>query len=273
MENMNLKDFAEYIHSLGRHCGDIRTCLFEGGDTDNTMVLVPDGMQLVNVSDTLPKYPRFKHENRRLVDVASFIAYFNEQKSPFSRIFAQLSKPPYCFEGIIDYHATAGNTPNWCHHRVTLALDTTDQFKHWVDHSGATFSQDEFTEFLKDHRFDITAPDNSQLLELIMHLEATRECRAEGSVRTNRGMTLSYTEITTAHRGDSVVEVPDMLTITVPMFQGGEEIAIQADFKFRIRDGRICFSYRLLNVERSIRAAVSAIRDRIAKETETPVYL
>ena len=215
MEDMNLKDFAEYIHSLGRHCGDIRTCLFEGGDTDNQMVLVPDGMQLVNVSDTLPKYPRFKHENLGLVDVASFIAYFNEQKSQFSRIFAKLTKPPYTFTGIIDYHATAGNTPNWCHHRVTLALDTTDQFKHWIENSGETFSQDDFTEFLKDHRFDITAP----------------------------------------------------------MFQGGEEVDIQADFKFRIRDGRICFSYRLLNVERSIRAAVSAIRDRIAKETETPVYL
>ena len=274
MENYdNLKEFAQYLYNLGKDRACLHMELLNGGDTDNRMGVIPEGTKIVNISDELPKFPRFKHEKRLLIDVPSFIGYFNEHKSPKSRIFAQLINKPFNFEGIIDYHGTNGEPGDWCHHRVILTLNFTERFNLWLEKSGNIFSQEEFTEFLKDNRFDIVSPDNASLLELLMHLEATRECRAEGSVRTNNGVTLSYSEVTTTRRGDTVVVVPDTLQIELPMFQGGDKVKLTADFKFRIRDGRIVFAYRLLNVDNEIRAAVTAIRNRIAQETETPVYL
>lgn len=275
MENTlsNLKEFAKYLFDLGKNAGELHPQLVDGGDNANQLVIVPEGTKLVNVTREVPELPEFKHERRKLIDVPSFIGYFNEHKDENSRIFAQITQKPFTFEGIIDYHGTAGKPANWCRHCVTLTLNYTDRFLLWLNKSNESFSQEEFTEFLKDNRFDIVEPNNAQLLELAMHLEATRECRAEGSVRTNRGVTLSYEEVTSAHRGGVAVEVPDTLKIRLPMFQGGDEIEIPADFKFRIRDGRIVFAYRLLNVDNLIRNAVTAIRDRIEQETETPVYL
>jgi uncharacterized protein YfdQ (DUF2303 family) len=230
-----------------------------------------------NLRAFMPECPSRVVSSRRLLDLASFLAYLAEYKRPESRVFAALEKEPATFTAVIDWHKplalaeTAAVQAGWCGHEVTLELRSSIQFQAWKAKDGKMMAQADFAEFLKDNRLDVIQPCNADLLGLVMGLELTAERRCLGKVATNQGQALKFEEDVRAEQGGKPVVLPSEIKLALPLFVGGGLVQLTADFKVRMESGRLSFGYRLLGLDRAVRDAVELMRAEIAKVC--PVYV
>ena len=267
----DLRQLAEFIQNETRNPIKIDVP-FSGNE--NHIMLVPEGsgMKVVDLAEYMPLRPKTITEVRRLTEMKSFVAYVNEHKGPESRIF--FNPNDMVFHAVFDYHLPADAQVDkecragWLKHSAILELRNSPQFNTWNDYANYYHDQAEFAEFLKDNRYDVTAPANAELLDLVMALEATTTAHTAGKVRTNEGIVLQYEESVTTN-----VPVPDAITLSIPLFAHGSIMDIQADLKLRVEGQRIRFAVRLLGVEEKRRAALDDARAHIETQTETPVYV
>lgn len=269
----NIKEAIEHVYQMGKEERNLKAVPIRSQSEEALAALVPRNLEVVDLSAYVPERPRRKEIERRFYELSSFTGYVNEQKSEYSRIFATLREAPYEFVAILDYHGTAGAPADWCGHRATLELTLSENFENWKKIDGMMMNQALFAEFLKDNRLDISSPDNAEILSLVMDLEAAANSRVVGKQPTNSGMAFSFQEEVSASVGGSRVTIPDQLVLRMPIFDGMGEEEIVCDFKFRIKDGNLMFGIRMIGVDRMIRLAVMAARERIADQVKLPVYL
>ncbi len=270
----DLATLAEGIRQQTRSEKAMQVITVPRNNSEASLMLVPEGFTLQPLDTFLPTMPARKVEKVSLTSVASFIAYLQEHKTENTRIFAELSKDPYTFRAVIDYHGAAGKAADWCQHLCVLTLAHSDQFNIWRNSSNKFMEQAAFAEFLKDNRMDIAFPDSSSLATLVMRLDVNVERTVRGKVAQNDGVLISFEErVNATDGGGGVVKVPDRLELAVPMFRGGEETKIEADFKLRISDrGAISFGVRLLALDSAVRQAVQSLSGYITTSTGIPVY-
>lgn len=268
MEENNLKQCYEW----GQRSKELVPQELGQNNKNGVVGLIPEGMQLVRLDEYLPDRPRRKQVDMTLKNVKSFVQYVNEQKSEYTRIFGHMEEP-YSFLAVIDYHGVSGAAADWCEHKVTLALSLSEQYRCWKRISGEWFKQEDFVEFLKDNRLDIVYPDNGQILQLCMELDAHKDSRCTGKVQTNAGVAFSFVEdVQTSCRGEKV-EVPTSIRLRIPIFEGIPPVDIECDFKFRLTQGIMAFGVRMLGVEKMLRDALDKARQEIEEQTSLPVYL
>ena len=273
MEN-NLENAISKLVQIGRNDREIKPVdLSEIGPGTRFAACIPDGMHIVELTAPIDTAPRWKRDTRSFIDVESFIQYVNEQKDDFSRIFAQITEPPFRFDAIIDFHETSGGSAGRCQHQAILKMAFSENFKTWQSINGKLMEQSDFAEFLKDNRGDIITPDNASILQIVMELEATSSARCTGRVQTNAGMAFAFSEEIQTSVGGTQITVPEQITLKIPVFEGLAFEEIKCDFKFRTSNGKLAFGIRMIGVERMIRNAVMAARERIHEQCNLPVYL
>lgn len=267
------RELVKFVHDLGKKQCELQNTKIEVRNDSNQVVLIPEGMEIKDLSGYVPENPARKEVNLLLYDPKSFICYVKEQKNDATRIFAKINEPPYNFMAIIDHHGVSGQSADWCLHQVTLQLKLTDQFKVWKESDNNFFPQDEFAEFLKDNRLDIIEPNNAEILTMTMGLEANIKSRVLSKLPTNEGTELAFSEeVNTSVNGEKIT-VPQNIKLKIPVFLGGEAFEINADFKMRTREGKIWFAYRLLGIDKLIRDTVTDMAKKIEKESKVPVYI
>ena len=248
------------------------------------VALVPDGMHLEDIKEHLPAYPDRKREKMQLLDVKSFIAYVNRMKLDNQTIImAQIEADPVTFTAIIDHHEPSvvtdelkmadGQEPEkregvagWCDQQVILTLKRSREFATWMGINGKHLKQIDFVEFLKDNRFDIADPSGADILQICMALEATCESRFVGKTPTNEGVKISFEEKTRTN-----LDVPNKITLRLPLFAGMAPVDVAAEFKFKPDGGLMYFGIRLLGIEKALRQAVDDARAEIASMTGVQV--
>jgi uncharacterized protein YfdQ (DUF2303 family) len=269
-------ELARYANELGRQQKHELLSLMPNPSHELFVVLPGENGTLImkKVDQDNSRRPFRKAETVILKSMQSFIEYVAEHKTAFTRIFAKPSNTPPSFTAILDYHGTAGHEPDWCEHICELQICTTQQFATWKGHDNKLIAQADFAEFLKDNRLDIMDPLTSNLLELVMNLEATSERRCVSKVQTNAGMAFKFEEDVRASNGGGYLQVPQTMTVRISMFIGADPIDIECDFKLRVSDqGRVSFAYRMLGVDAIYRKAIENASIAITAATGTPVYI
>ena len=267
------RELAQYAYDKGQESTAIKMACAARDIYSAQIALIPSGLTVLNLKDILPATPERKEADLTLRSVQSFCEYLNEQKTPATRIFANLDKPPYTFKAIIDWHETAGGVAGWRHHACTLTLNTSEEFFTWKKADGTMLTQTAFAEFLKDNRLDIVEPNGVEILNLVMGLEANQENRVTGRLATNHGSRISFETETRTSSGGVAVVIPEKITVALPFFVGTPPEQVEADFKFRLKDGQITFGYRLLGIDRMIRASALACANQIRTETQVPIFI
>lgn len=272
-ETENIAEALRTVFQWGARSSEIKHELLGRDDRAGQVALVPEGMVLTDLKPYLPQRPEWKIVARKFLDLDSFVAYVNEQKSSFSRIYGKTDKAPYLFKAIIDHCEPAGGKADWEHHTAELALELSDNFKLWSAVNGKLMTQIQFSEFLKDNRLDISSPDNAGILEIVMDLEASADSKCVGKVPTNTGMAFSFREDVNASVNGKKVDIPTSIRLKMPVFLGMGEEEIECEFRFRLANGEMAFGIRMIGVDRMLRLAVMAARERIKERTELPVYI
>lgn len=267
-----LKELVEYVMRVGQS-QDFRKIEVTNNPTKNSIAIVPNAegsSQIVDLSKFRLAKPLRKSVDTNLVDIQSFIEYVKEQGTSRTRVFGFLNSSPYRFTAIIDWHGTAEEEADWCEHKVSLILDLSDEFKSWKSRDGKMFSQDAFSEFLKDNRIDIVFPDAADVLQLVMCLDATAESRCKSKLQTNEGYSIQFDETINV---SGPLKVPSSIKILIPIFRGTDPIAIECEFKLRIVDSRPQFGIRMIGADRILIEALKKCSETIANKTEKKVFI
>lgn len=250
------------------------------------VVVLPSG-QKINLDDerfdSLPKRPRAKVS---LYEAASFIAYLNAHKlSNVTHVFGKATEAGGSFTAIIDYHTTAlGGTagaPGWGEHSASLTLETTPEWRRWVEGNNRYMPQETFAEFLEDNMSDIVEPDAGSLIDMAQMLSGKKSVNfRSGKNLKNGAIAFEYTETIEATGGaapgrvNGDMSIPDKFTLGIVPFVGANGIRLEARLRFRISDqGKLTFAYILNRPFEVIEQAFNLARKDIEDATKLPVHL
>ncbi len=163
--------------------------------------------------------------------------------------------------GVIDYHEEQDGGARWGQHKVTLNLRHSPEWLRWTGSNNKQMTQMAFAEFLEQNAFDIIAPAPAEIMEVARDLQAHTEVSFGSGVRTQDGrMQFRYTEEIKATVGGGAVAVPEMFTVTMPVFIGGDRVEIQALLRFRVQGGKLVFWYTLVRPEHMVREGFALAR-------------
>jgi uncharacterized protein YfdQ (DUF2303 family) len=263
------RELAQWAYTVGKNLNEIKPATVKQDLTVAQLACVPEKMHIIDLKKFLPAFPDRKIGMRTLLSLGSYIELVNEQKRPESRVFAHLDTTPITFTCVVDYHERgAEGKAGWNEFSIDLKLKHSAQYKTWIGINDKLMPQMQFAEFLKDNRLDVAKPAGADILELVNNLEAAEDSRYKGKLPTNEGMRISFDSTVTTN-----VTIPNKITLGIPLFEEGEELEVDAEFKLRVKDGSAYFGIRLLGIERMVRDAVQSVRQEIVEKTGLPVFV
>jgi len=242
--------------------------LFDINDTP--AVLVPNGYR-VEVYPNLREAPVRIEQDISAATAGAFVAYINRFARRSTLVFADPADAS--FLAILDYH-DPDVLPDWCRHRVTYTCPHSKEWELWSKNSGVIWNQAKFAEFIEDNLPDIVEPAGAEMLEIARTLEARSNVRFKSGIRLDNGETqLVYEEVINDAAGaKGQLKIPQTIKLALRVFQGEDPYAVEARFKYRIKDGVLLMWYELVRPHRIIEDSFNGILARIREQLgETPV--
>lgn len=269
-----------------------------GDDAHPVLVAsVPKGRELASVKRFLDEYrdaPERITGTATLHDEASFVAHVNEMKLPTTRTFCdRLAKPPQLV-AVYDYHEVTEKTqkPAFGKHRARWPLTMSEEWDAWTEKNGKAMNMVEFSEFLEQHMPDVFWGDErsdytnllieklelrlaspSALINLARNLAVNVDTGVRNAVTLQTGeIALTYVETHRDHEGKPVT-VPNAFLIAIPVVFGGPLYQVLARLRYRVQGPKIVWFFELHRIDLVLESALKEICERVADETERPVFL
>lgn len=219
-----------------------------------------------------------------VTDVDSFAAYYGKHGDEFSEVFADVTKST--MTAVLDAHQDS--VPRHQGHRLVLALDTTPQWKTWLEHNSKPLSQQAFADFI-DANYGDVAPEAepihlpggvtlrnvsaADLRELAQHLTASVDATIANGQRIDNGATrFTFTENIEVRGGQKgEFEVPAAFLLAVkPYDDCPDDTRIIARLKTRHNreTGTLTVTYTLFEAVKVLREAFDAVVDSLAHHTD-----
>ena len=229
------------------------------------MVIIPEGADLKQFPDLRLAPIRIE----RMVIVTSalaFVDYFNRFADMDSTIFVDVEKRK--FLGILDYHihhnidAQGEPTPRHCSHKVAYDCPLTPEAKKWFDFNKKAMDQTEFASFIEDGILEITEPAGADMLKIASTLQAKNAVNFRSAIRLDNGQAqMTYEENIQGSAGVSgQLNIPQKITIVLRIFRGDiSGYQLEANFRYRIKEGKLTMWYELIRPHMVIEDAVKEI--------------
>jgi len=230
----------------------------------NNFVLIPEGCKVSDM-ENFEKYPRRIKENKTFIEVESFITYLKNFQTKETLITAD----PFTRKvgAIIDYHSKT--QPEWCEHKVYFSPRLSKEWSEWIVFNAQQFSQADFLEFLEDHMENIKSPPGAEIMELCSSLEGTKNVNFKSGFKQDNGaINLKWEEnfeATGSRAGD--LKIPPELTLGISPFEKGTVYEIKAWLRYRIKEGKLVFFYKMMNPEKFIDDAFDEFLATIIEKT------
>lgn len=169
------------------------------------------------------------------------------------------------------------NSNSWADSYMALQLDVSAQFRRWLALEAAGLNnQKAFAQFIEDNLADVVEPQGAKLLEICRGFRATQTVRFASTVDlTNGDVGLEYIQETKAGTVDakSRLQVPETITLGLPLYEGEERIKIKARFRYEIDDGRLRLGVKFPQLEAAFEAASADLIARLRKALPTVTFM
>jgi len=233
------------------------------------MVIIPEGAKL-EVFPNLRQDPVRIERHVLVTSAISFLAYFNRFANPDSTIFVDIEKAK--IKGILDYHiAGNGGIPQHCVHIVSYDCPVTPEAKKWFDNSKQQMEQTQFAQFIEDGLLEIIEPSGSEMLEIASTLQAKNAVSFRSGVRLDNGQAqMTYEENISGAAGVSgQLTIPQKIVLVLRIFRGDESAyRIEANFRYRIKEGKLTMWYELIRPhiarEDAVKQIINSIQNGMA---------
>lgn len=229
----------------------------------NPYVVVPDGFQVHDLLHMRSEPVRNKG-NALLNDADSFVAFVLRHKLDNSDLYYSVEPP--VFTAV--FNGARPDAPAWQDHRAVYRCPLSHQWSAWTKNSGQRMTQEEFALFVESNLPDIVAPDSADMLEIVLTLQAKKKVNFASGLRLSNGSNeLTYEEQVEGSAAKGKLQIPEEITLGIPVFENGDSYAVTAKFRYRITEGRLSMWYELVRPHLIIQDAVRETRERIERDT------
>lgn len=231
-------------------------------------IVTPPGYNHKDITDLVEKAqlaPNRKHGNVKVKDVASLLAYCEDQAQTEA---AYIYADPDARSITAVFNDQRATQPGWRDHRASFLAEYTSEFTNWMSKNKAQFSQTEFAEFIEDNLADITEPGAHVLLDVATTIQAKTDINFGSAKRLDNGQVqLQYTEAIDARAGaNGALEIPREFALGLRIFKNGDGYKLRARLKYRLHAGTVKFWYELDRPERAVEDAfagyVAQVREK-----------
>lgn len=239
-----LEELLDQLNSASevRHAG-------EADGRGVPFVVVPDGYKIEKLELLLPN-PIITRQSIAVRDIGSFSGYAKKYRNTDSVVFANdgwsgdpLKVNPSVV-AIFDYHG-----PNQAHHgvhRATLVPPLSEAWKRWVKFCSESFGQAEFAMFLEENSIDVVEPVGADLVEITRGIQATQKGEFKSGMRLNNGsFHMTYSMETTGSIAQGDLDIPESITLGIPVFENDDAYRVKAWLRYRIVDGKLLLKLEL----------------------------
>ena len=214
-------------------------------------LVVPDGYTLRD-TEALQKAPRRIRERLQFGTVEAFIAYVGRWSSERSVIFA--NEDTRILRAVLDYHQK--DEPAWCDHSAFFTAQLSREAEAWTRNNGKPLEQIQFAEFLEERIADVVEPAGAELLERALKLQFIQQAVFGSALRLQSGeFQLQYS----MENQKGTVELPEKIALGIPLFRSGKAYRIEARLRYRLKDNKVVFICKLVEIERAIEHAFAEI--------------
>jgi uncharacterized protein YfdQ (DUF2303 family) len=218
--------------------------------------------------------PRSKRGSIAVTTPGALIEYVNNHRVDGTTMWAVRDLGRVV--AVLDDHepTVEGDKPGWGQHRATLQLRPTPEWQHWTRYDGKYLGQADFAEWLEDGITAVTAPPAADLLEACRTLSVQREVEFSSADRPTTGeIRFIYQESDTAKAGRrGQLELPEQINLLLAPWEDCEPRELTAQLRYRLADGHLKLSYKLIRPEELVRAAWEEVTFRINEATGVYVY-
>ncbi len=113
---------------------------------------------------------------------------------------------------------------------------------------------------LEDRAGDIVTPTGAELLEIATKFQVIRKAVFGSAIRLATGeFQFNYSD----ENDKGTIEVPEVITLGLAPFHNGESYEVQARLRYRLREGKLAFTFKLINPERVIEDAFNSVVESV----------
>lgn len=249
---------VEALIDVGSALSEVRTA------GDMPFVIVPHEYSVRSLEDLLP-IPTRCRGTVKLRDAKSFIATVKRFSGDECQIYGDLRVGS--FVAVFNDHTPAD--PGWRDHRATFCCEQSVEWKRWTEADGKKMTQPVFAEFIEDNLPDIVDPVAATMLEISRTFEAKKKVAFQSSIRLSNGQhEFTYEESVSGTAAKGKLQIPESITLGLPVFDGGQPYAVEARLRYRIGDGgQLMLWFDLLRPHRIIEDAIKAVVSEIETAT------
>jgi uncharacterized protein YfdQ (DUF2303 family) len=229
-------------------------------------VLVPEGTELEYLEEVIAQPPRAKG-TVKLRDVASFVAAVNRWQTDETLVYGLLEPASFLavFNDMRD--SDKADAGAWRDFRATFIVPPSREWTVWNAANHKQMGQVGFAEFIEDNLPDIITPTGSDMLTLALNFEAAKSGRFVSSTRLKDGASELIWKEDIEQGKANKLELPDLVTLNIPVFENSEPRELQARLKFRVKDGGLAIWYELVRPHKVLEAAFREVWARIETDT------
>ena len=240
-------------------------------------LILKDNQKVEDLERLLP-HPVRKRGSVSIDRADSFIRYVNAHQITGATAIYQstTSAGDLQFKAIIDDHEIGDKgQANWQQHKVHFTPKLSREWRIWNEVNERDVSQEQFAQFIERNMPDIADPAGSTLLEIVRTLESKKNVNFKSGIRLDNGdFSIQYEETSTAKAGEKgTLDIPQIITLSIPVYDGGAPYAIEARFRYRINEGRLRMWYELVRIQDIRDHADNRISEEIsAGLPDVPLY-
>jgi uncharacterized protein YfdQ (DUF2303 family) len=227
-------------------------------------VVVPEGFAVENLSRMMDVPPRLLGHTT-LRDEESFIAFVKLHRTENTDLYYSVDRPGF----MAVFNAPRVGEPAWGDHKASYQCPLSPQWQQWKDNDGKRMNQEEFALFVERNLPDIVTPVAADLLEVVTTLQAKKKVNFVSGLRLSNGANeFTYEEQIDGSAAKGKLQIPEEITLGIPVFHNGQGYAVQAKFRYRIQDSRLSMWYELVRPHVIVEDATKELRQRIEAATE-----
>jgi uncharacterized protein YfdQ (DUF2303 family) len=159
-------------------------------------------------------------------------------------VFADVDKAHVA--AVIDYHGEKNDADNGAH-RAVYTAPFSEEWKRWNAFASSPHDQVKFARFIEENEVDVIDPAGAEILEIAKTLVARKDVQFKSGIRLDNGDNdLQYVETTDGRAGaGGKLEIPNDITLAIPVFYGGPLYKVKAFFRYRISEGKLSLQVEL----------------------------
>lgn len=241
-------------------------------------VIVREGYDLKEISsagEVFPDDPPYIRGAVRMDTHDALITYARDFKQDSTRLFADINAG--AITAVMDYHEHVAAGPHCkargLHHKATLKLQLSEEWRRWTEISGRLMPQGEFARFLEENLSDIYTPAGADVLEVVRDLSASKKVDFRQATRLDNGdVAFEWAEETTAKSKSGELEVPRMFVLRIPVYLGAPEGELRAFLRWSLKDGALGLGIELHRPVYVQQATFQQIAVAIAEGVGVPMH-